>query len=239
MWKHSKSFLPNWIAYRTKSNKTVFHYDVGFLIIFPLRALMYFRTFKSQHISFSLRKDLFSHKVHSFTSAVLILQYMSLLPSVRTKLQWALNNKSNLPPSCIVKFIPQIFSLSDSLPVNSFVDSARIDQGFPDHFDKFSLDRYPMEVVMANGLTVRHLICSTYQWRIQDFPQGGRQLPKVLLFFNFLPKTAWKWKNLDPRGGGRAPPLGSANAYLTTESRRNPSNWAEYFFVSYTSPSFY
>ena len=49
-----------------------------------------------------------------------------------------------------------------------------------------------------------------YQWRIQDFPQGGRQLPKLLLFFTFLPKTAWKWKNLDPRGGGRAslaPPL--------------------------------
>ena len=41
------------------------------------------------------------------------------------------------------------------------------------------------------------------QWRIQDFPQGGRQLPNVLLFFNFLPKTAWKWKNLDPRGGTR------------------------------------
>ena len=188
MWKHSKSFLPNWIAYRTKSNKTVFHYDVGFLIIFPLCALMYFRTFKSQHISFSLRKDLFSHKVHSFTCAVLILQYMSLLPPVRTELQWALNNKSNLPPSCIVKFIPQILSHSDSLPVNSFVDSARIDQGFPHHFDKFSLDRYLMEVVMANGMTVRHLPCSTY---------------------------------------------------LTTESRRNPSNWAEYFFVSYTSPSFY
>ena len=42
---------------------------------------------------------------------------------------------------------------------------------------------------------------------------GGRQLPKVLLFFNFLPKTAWKWKNLDPQGGraSLAPPLGSAN----------------------------
>ena len=47
------------------------------------------------------------------------------------------------------------------------------------------------------------------QWRIQDFPQGGRQLPKVLLFFNFLLKTAWKWKNLDPQGGraSLAPPL--------------------------------
>ena len=37
------------------------------------------------------------------------------------------------------------------------------------------------------------------------FPGGGRQLPKVLLFFNFLPKTAWKWKNLDPQGGARVP----------------------------------
>ena len=43
------------------------------------------------------------------------------------------------------------------------------------------------------------------QWRIQDFPQGGRQLPKMLLFFNFLPKTAWKWKNLDPQWGGARP----------------------------------
>ena len=37
------------------------------------------------------------------------------------------------------------------------------------------------------------------------FPRGGRQLPKVLLFLNFLPKTAWKWKNLDPPGGVRVP----------------------------------
>ena len=33
------------------------------------------------------------------------------------------------------------------------------------------------------------------------FSPGGRQLPKLLLFFTFLPKTAWKWKNLDPGGG--------------------------------------
>ena len=38
------------------------------------------------------------------------------------------------------------------------------------------------------------------QWRIQDFPQGVRQLPKLLLFFKFLPKIAWKWKNLYPGG---------------------------------------
>ena len=40
------------------------------------------------------------------------------------------------------------------------------------------------------------------------FPRGVRQLPKLLLFFKFLPKTAWKWKNLDPQGGASlAPPL--------------------------------
>ena len=44
------------------------------------------------------------------------------------------------------------------------------------------------------------------------FPRGVCQLSKLLLFFKFLPKTAWKWKNLDPRGGASlAPPLGSAN----------------------------
>ena len=37
------------------------------------------------------------------------------------------------------------------------------------------------------------------------FPRGVRQLPKSLLFFKFLPKTAWKWKNLDPQGGGARP----------------------------------
>ena len=37
------------------------------------------------------------------------------------------------------------------------------------------------------------------------FPRGVRQLPKLLLFFEFLLKTAWKWKNLDPQGGARVP----------------------------------
>ena len=37
------------------------------------------------------------------------------------------------------------------------------------------------------------------------FARGVRQLPKFLLFFKFLPKTAWKWKNLDPQGGGARP----------------------------------
>ena len=52
------------------------------------------------------------------------------------------------------------------------------------------------------------------QWRIQDFPRAGAPTPQSGdYFFNFLPKTAWKWKNLDPRWGGGAflAPLGSAN----------------------------
>ena len=32
------------------------------------------------------------------------------------------------------------------------------------------------------------------------FPEGVRQLPKSYYFADILPKTAWKWKNLDPRG---------------------------------------
>ena len=39
------------------------------------------------------------------------------------------------------------------------------------------------------------------------FPEGGRQLPKCDYFFNILPKTAWKWKNLGPGGAPGTPPL--------------------------------
>ena len=52
------------------------------------------------------------------------------------------------------------------------------------------------------------------------FPRGGGANPKGagganLLFGQFFPKTAWKWRNLGPEGGGRAslaPPLRSATA---------------------------
>ena len=49
------------------------------------------------------------------------------------------------------------------------------------------------------------------------FPRGGRQLPKVLLFFNFVPENCMKMKEFGPPGGGRAslaPPLRSANVDL-------------------------
>ena len=52
----------------------------------------------------------------------------------------------------------------------------------------------------------------TLQWRIQDYPEVGASTPKVdvltYYFANLLPKTAWKWKNVDPERGR---PLGSAN----------------------------
>ena len=40
------------------------------------------------------------------------------------------------------------------------------------------------------------------------FSRGRRrQLPKWDYFENILPKTAWKWKNLDPRGAHLWRPL--------------------------------
>ena len=54
------------------------------------------------------------------------------------------------------------------------------------------------------------------QWRIQDFLGGmgtnSKEEHEKLLFVQFSPKTAWKWKELN-RGGGRSwHLLGSANA---------------------------
>ena len=46
----------------------------------------------------------------------------------------------------------------------------------------------------------------TLQWRIQDFPNWGRQPPRwgpqCIIWPNFL-KAEWKWKKLDPEGGPR------------------------------------
>ena len=57
----------------------------------------------------------------------------------------------------------------------------------------------------AMGLRDQYQSTYRHQWRIQNFPQGVRQLPKLILFFKLLTKTAWKWKNLDPRGEGARP----------------------------------
>ena len=56
------------------------------------------------------------------------------------------------------------------------------------------------------------------QWWMQDFPEEGAPTPKVgtptyHLAKNF-PKTAWKWKNLDPGSASLAPPLDPPMVFL-------------------------
>ena len=67
------------------------------------------------------------------------------------------------------------------------------------------------------------------QWRMQDFPEEGALTPKVraptyYLVKNFL-KTAWKWKNLDPEGGGAslAPPLDPPMPIVGNKHKPNES----------------
>ena len=49
-----------------------------------------------------------------------------------------------------------------------------------------------------------------FQWRIQDFPQGGAPTPKITIIFQIFAKNCMKMKEFGPPGGGRAslaPPL--------------------------------
>ena len=66
---------------------------------------------------------------------------------------------------------------------------------------------------------VFNYIYKRFQWRIQDFPEKGALTSKggaYLLFGQLFPKTAWKWRNFGPEGGGHAslaPPLRSATGF--------------------------
>ena len=47
-----------------------------------------------------------------------------------------------------------------------------------------------------------------YQWRIQDFPQGGAPTPKIAFIFQIFAENCMKMKEFGPRGGASlAPPL--------------------------------
>ena len=49
-------------------------------------------------------------------------------------------------------------------------------------------------------------LSETKQWRIQDFLEEGAptlQGGANIRFCQIFPKTAWNWKNSDPRGGAR------------------------------------
>ena len=56
------------------------------------------------------------------------------------------------------------------------------------------------------------------QWWIQDFPKEGALTPKGgganLLFGQFFPKTAWKWRNFGPMRSATASSVQSAFHYL-------------------------
>ena len=76
-------------------------------------------------------------------------------------------------------------------------------------------------LVFDNTCIIR-VPCCLFQWRIQDFPDGGgganfQVWGENYYFANSFPKTAWKWKNLDPEGA-RVPgaPLRSATVFTET-----------------------
>ena len=62
------------------------------------------------------------------------------------------------------------------------------------HFCQLSSESW---VIWRKGILLK-------QWRIQDFPDGGRQPIRGanLLLPQFFPKTAWKWRNV---GSGPSP----------------------------------
>ena len=45
-------------------------------------------------------------------------------------------------------------------------------------------------------------IITYVQWRIQDFPQGGAQTPKIAIIFQIFAENCMKMKEFGPPGGG-------------------------------------
>ena len=43
------------------------------------------------------------------------------------------------------------------------------------------------------------------QWRIQDFPQGGAQTPKIAIIFQIFAENCIKMKEFGPPGEGARP----------------------------------
>ena len=54
-------------------------------------------------------------------------------------------------------------------------------------------------------LTSTEFVC-VYQWRIQDFPQGGAPTPKSAIIFQFFAENCMKMKEFGPPGGGARVP---------------------------------
>ena len=60
---------------------------------------------------------------------------------------------------------------------------------------------YTKKIVVLSFVTLKALI-DLFQWRIQDFPQGGAPTPKSAIIFQFFPENCMKMKEFGPRGGG-------------------------------------
>ena len=75
----------------------------------------------------------------------------------------------------------------------------------------------PATATMIDAITECQMPSGTfhYQWRIQDFPQGGAPTPKIAIIFQIFAKNCMKMKEFGPPGGraSLAPPLRSANDY--------------------------
>ena len=70
----------------------------------------------------------------------------------------------------------------------------------------------------VRGLLTRGLLKIVHwQWRIQDFPQGGAPTPKIAIIFQIFAENCMKTKEFGPPGGARVPgaPLGSANDWYS------------------------
>ena len=51
-----------------------------------------------------------------------------------------------------------------------------------------------------------HRCCISFQWRIQDFPQGGgAPTPKIAIIFHIFAENCMKMKEFGPPGGGARP----------------------------------
>ena len=65
------------------------------------------------------------------------------------------------------------------------------------------------EVAGAGGTPFRsatdYYIVINWQWRIQDFPQGGAPTPKNAIIFQFFAENCMKMKEFGPPGGARVP----------------------------------
>ena len=68
------------------------------------------------------------------------------------------------------------------------------------------------EQLKCSGEYVEIVLMISIQWRIQDFPEGIRQLPKWDYFEFFFAENSMKMKEFGPGGARTWCPLGSANA---------------------------